>query len=76
MAPEGCLTISSEERETWAAVSLRGSFGASWKVPKSQLTVTFQTTIPVGPVSGQRRETEARLRGASGSVFGTRHREL
>jgi hypothetical protein len=26
LASEGCLTISSEERETWTAASLRGSF--------------------------------------------------
>ena len=51
---EGCLTISSEERETWAAVSLRGlvvgvGFGASWGFglamgTEEMLTVTFQNS--------------------------------
>jgi len=73
---EGCLTISSEERETWTAVSLRGSSGASRMVPKGPLTVTFQTTIPVGSGLSERREMVARLRGLAGSVFGTRHRKV
>ena len=38
-----------------------------------KLTVTFQTTIPVGPGFCERRETVGELRGSVGSVFGTRH---
>jgi hypothetical protein len=53
-ALECCLTIVSEERETWAAVSLRGlvvglGFGASWSFgsamgTEEMLTVTFQNS--------------------------------
>ena len=57
MSLEGCLTISSEERETWTAVSLRVSLCASAEGPKRPLTVTFQTTIPFGSGLAQRRET-------------------
>ena len=53
---------------------LAGFFGAqALEGPKRQLTVTFQTTIPVEPGFDERRETDGELIGWIGSVFGTRH---
>jgi hypothetical protein len=78
---EGCLTILSEERETWAAVSLRGlfvgpGFGVSrvWAAMGSEemLTVTFQKFIALGSLdSHERRETVERVQ-VGADVFGTR----
>jgi len=49
MASERCLTISSEERETWTAASLRGLSGCeAGKVRRDKLTVTFQTMSCLG----------------------------
>jgi hypothetical protein len=53
---------------------LAGSFvGESWREGrKRQLTVTFQTTIPVGFGLSERREMFVRLICPVGIVFGTR----
>jgi hypothetical protein len=78
-----CLTIASEERETWAAGSLR-DFGCrvefqarAWNrsgdlSPKRQLTVTFQNSSRFEGALPDRREAGRLQTSFEADVFGTR----
>jgi hypothetical protein len=78
-----CLTIASEERETWAAGSLR-DFGRrvefqarAWSrsgdlSPKRQLTVTFQNSSRFEGALPDRREAGRLQTSFEADVFGTR----
>ena len=78
-----CLTIASEERETWAAGSLR-DFGCrvefqarAWNrsgdlSPMRQLTVTFQNSSRFEGALPDRREAGRLQASFEADVFGTR----